>query len=135
MNIYWHTWRRGFDFAGRASRKEYWTFTIITGCALYGLLTLAYTGTDYTQMFLVLVVAALALFGIIPALSVTVRRLRDAGFSTIPLWATVCVTIVHRLSPENSEMEFLTRIVDICMSIVMIILLTRRSAEPRSASS
>ena len=86
-------------------------------------------------MFLVLVVAALALFGIIPALSVTVRRLRDAGFSTIPLWATVCVTIVHRLSPENSEMEFLTRIVDICMSIVMIILLTRRSAEPRSASS
>lgn len=135
MNIYWHTWRRGFDFAGRSSRKEYWTFTIITGCAIYGLLALALTGNDYTQMFLVLVVAALALFGIIPALSVTVRRLRDAGLSTAPLWVTLSVTLIHRLSPEDSPVYFVMGIADMIMSIIMVILLLQKSVEPGYASS
>lgn len=135
MSIYWHTWRRGFDFAGRSSRKEYWTFTIITGCVLYGLLALAFIGNDYTQMFLVLVVAALALFGIIPALSVTVRRLRDAGFGTAPLWVTLCVTLLHRISPEDSSLYFVLGIADMIMSIIMIILLVQKSTKPGYASS
>ncbi len=89
--------RKYFDFSGRASRAEYWWFslaeTILFTACFFGM----FSGVDLTEPvdptnFLsidfgpfgnlclwVLVISNIFLF--IPGLAVTVRRLHDAGFS------------------------------------------------------
>lgn len=86
-------WKRYFDFHGRASRSEYWyavlgaiilmiLFLIISGIAMGALLTLS--GNEGTLlgialMYLLLLVPML--YGIIPGISLMVRRLHDIGLS------------------------------------------------------
>ena len=81
--MYFQAWRRYFDFLGVATRSEYWTFTLIN-LAIHLLLAILFLSTAPTQddMLQLNVVAyvwiAFALLTIIPALTVAIRRVRDA---------------------------------------------------------
>ena len=81
--MYFQAWRRYFDFLGVATRSEYWTFTLIN-LAIHLLLAIVAfsTGTVENDMFrpniVVFAWVAFAVLTIIPALAVTIRRVRDA---------------------------------------------------------
>jgi uncharacterized membrane protein YhaH (DUF805 family) len=80
---------RYFDFSGRSSRMEYWMFSlfgtivVIVGITLF--MMLGYDAATEDANFFGWFVGVLGimwiLFSIIPSISVTVRRLHDAGFS------------------------------------------------------
>ena len=82
---YWTgCFRRYATFAGRASRAEYWSYTLIN----IVLLALAFgigfgiekaAGTDYPFSGLLLTIYMLA--AIVPTYAVTCRRMHDAGLS------------------------------------------------------
>ena len=74
-------WRRAFDFLGDSTRTEYWTFTLIN--IVIGLilgLGFAATGQDGDGISLIFPLLGIVFFlaVIIPGLSVTIRRVRDA---------------------------------------------------------
>ena len=92
MEWYLATFRKYFDFNGRARRKEYWIFTLINfliSMVLYTVLMVTSfsgsvdggLGTSSISLILssVLVLYWLATF--LPGLGVTVRRLHDTGRS------------------------------------------------------
>ena len=93
MAWYLLSWQRATDFSGRSRRTEYWMFqlfTLLVGLALtsvallVGLLSDEKTGMN---TFAVLV-CVFSLINLIPALSVTVRRLHDIGRSG--WWYLIC---------------------------------------------
>ena len=76
------TFSRYFSFAGRSGRREFWTWTFMVlavSVVLLGLLTglifLLHVNCTIVPLFLFWLVA------FFPSLTVTVRRLRDAGLS------------------------------------------------------
>ena len=81
--MYFQAWRKYFDFLGVATRSEYWTFTLIN-LAIHLLLAIVTfsTGTVEDDMFqpniVVFAWIAFAVLTIIPALTVAIRRVRDA---------------------------------------------------------
>jgi len=82
------------SFGGRASRKEYWYFQLFLFlAALAGtivLFFLAALGGEMGAGFGILVLLAFSIFVFVPALSLTIRRLRDGGFH----WALIFLTFV-----------------------------------------
>jgi uncharacterized membrane protein YhaH (DUF805 family) len=80
---------RYFDFSGRSSRMEYWMFTLFgTIVVLAGIVLFVALGYDdateeanFFGWFLGVAGIMWLLFSIVPSISVTVRRLHDAGFS------------------------------------------------------
>ncbi len=94
MNYYLKCFKNYADFSGRATRKEYWSFTLVNSLIigiLFGLSTYAesnmydYWGVNISMYYLslslliLLIVWSVVIF--IPSLSVTVRRLHDVGKS------------------------------------------------------
>ncbi len=81
MNYYVSAWKKYFDFSGRASRSEFWYFSLfnliiqIGVSVLFGLLgeSMATIGLVITGLY------GLAAF--IPGLAVSVRRLHDTNKS------------------------------------------------------
>lgn len=78
---YFTAWRRAFDFLGDSTRTEYWTFSLIN--IVVGLLLgvgFVATGGDAGGVGLLFVLLAGVFFlaQIIPGISVTIRRVRDA---------------------------------------------------------
>jgi uncharacterized membrane protein YhaH (DUF805 family) len=78
MNLYLKVINQYFDFSGRARRKEYWLFTLIsiiitTSLSILDLLfeTFYFTTASYIYSMLVF----------IPSISVLLRRLHDIGKS------------------------------------------------------
>ncbi|MCC7520756.1 MAG: DUF805 domain-containing protein [Flavobacteriaceae bacterium] len=83
MNWYLKVLKQYADFNGRARRTEYWMFvliylvTLIIAAVLDNLLGLTFMeGIPYGYLYL-----AVALFSLIPSISVGVRRLHDIGKS------------------------------------------------------
>lgn len=70
-------WKKGFTFAGRASRSEYW-FAYLAQIAVYVLAVGCYSAFSHLG---ILLFGVFALASLIPQLAVTVRRLHDAGLS------------------------------------------------------
>ena len=77
-----------FNFHGRASRREYWVFTIIS--TIFGGLILAYINElkasyevegDYIYVLIIGLLGLTLLYLVVPNISVTVRRLHDIGKS------------------------------------------------------
>ena len=64
------------DFSGRASRSEYWSFTLLFGLANW-VLNILYRATDF-RLFTVLA-SLLSLAVLVPSLAVSWRRLHDIG--------------------------------------------------------
>ena len=98
------TLRKYFQFRGRSGRREFWTWTImvlavsvVVVCTLAGLsfiLDNAYNSvlsSVYKCILISLGLFWLAMF--IPSLTVSVRRLRDAGISpwTLLIPAALCI--------------------------------------------
>lgn len=81
------TLKKSFSFAGRASRAEFWLFTVayyvlaIILCLLEGLFAGSAFGTIWGILSLIVLVALL-----VPFVSVSVRRLHDLGLSGFWLW-------------------------------------------------
>lgn len=89
----WHTYSRRFaQFSGRATRREYWSFSLVYGLMLpylvlilYALIPLAtiigvtLKSAIVTGFLVAIVVIAYCVFLLVPALAVGVRRMHDAG--------------------------------------------------------
>lgn len=80
---YFTAWRRAFDFLGDSTRTEYWSFTLINIVIGFALgLAFAFTGgqDDGGGISWVFALLGLVFFLaiIIPGISVTIRRVRDA---------------------------------------------------------
>ena len=76
-------WRKSFTYGGKATRAEYWWFMLID-LVLYLGLILAFSGTAAlgdrsTSLIIAPIVFIYAIAQTFPSLSITIRRLRDAG--------------------------------------------------------
>ena len=98
--------KKYFDFKGRASRSEYWYFTlfIVLGYAIgFGLIFVN------AQLFWLLMI--FLLFVMIPWISVTARRLHDINksgwFQAIPIPAGILETVFAQSRQESLEIIFL----------------------------
>ncbi|MDE2772087.1 MAG: DUF805 domain-containing protein [Gemmatimonadota bacterium] len=83
--------RKFLVFRGRASRKEYWMFVLVTALINVGVLVLAVSSeTDSPGQYLMFLLLMLHLLAIqLPAMSISVRRLHDFGASgwwVLVLW-------------------------------------------------
>jgi len=82
MNWYLEVLKKYAVFDGRARRKEYWYFFLIsTVISIFLALIDSFTGTISEEAGLGLLSGIYALAVLIPGLSVTVRRLHDANRS------------------------------------------------------
>ena len=82
MHAYLNAWKNAFNFSGRASRSEYWSFTLGNCAIALTLMTgavLTSTAQNLSPLFLVSQLFVLAT--IVPGLAVAVRRLHDTGRS------------------------------------------------------
>jgi uncharacterized membrane protein YhaH (DUF805 family) len=71
-------YRNYADFDGHASRREYWSFTLVVLVAQYIGLNLTVANPTLDMVVLVALVA-FSLASIVPALAITSRRLHDTG--------------------------------------------------------
>ena len=75
-------WRKSFTYGGKATRVEYWWFFFIN-LVLYLALVLVVSGVaagdPSTALIISPIVFIYAIAQVFPSLSITVRRLRDAG--------------------------------------------------------
>ncbi len=94
-------WRKGFTFTGRASRAEYWKFTLLQIGITFGLYSIILAGLIATDgsdagagiaIVLGLLILGWLLATVVPGIALAVRRLHDANypgsyylFSFIPL--------------------------------------------------
>lgn len=85
MQEYVKMWKRGLDFSGVSTRREYWMAVLVNAVIWVVIEVLA----NLTLLDLVIVVSyAYALAAAVPGLALAVRRLRDAGKGwTNLLWA------------------------------------------------
>lgn len=85
MSLYFESLEKYATFAGRASRKEYWSFTLIN------LLIMCFCGVlvDAADQAVVLFGYLVWLFLILPSLAVTSRRLHDSNLSG--WWMLLCL--------------------------------------------
>ena len=81
MNIYLKVLRQYADFAGRARRREYWTFILIH--IVIGMVLGAIDGLiSYLLEFPAPILSSLYFLGtLVPSLAALVRRLHDSGRS------------------------------------------------------
>ena len=78
MNWYIKVIRQFFDFSGRATRKEYWTYTFIN---LFFSAILTALDLVFDIYLLSTLVYLYGMFFFIPTLAVLLRRLHDSGKS------------------------------------------------------
>ena len=74
MEAFATAWKKAFTYGGRATRAEYWWFYLLN--SIVGLV-LGLGGFAYDGLVVLLVVYGIA--QVFPSLSITIRRLRDAG--------------------------------------------------------
>ena len=74
IDAYKRLWTRAFDFSGRSNRGDYWWAILATLIVAYLLLALSSVAKVFMAIYILYFFA-----GIIPGLSLTVRRVRDAG--------------------------------------------------------
>jgi uncharacterized membrane protein YhaH (DUF805 family) len=115
---------KGFRFHGRASRAEYWWFALFTFLVLFGLSIPTYivgvtTSRDGCQIPgpaavpMLIVLALFWLAAVVPSISLTVRRLHDAGYSgwlvlltLVPYVGSLIVAIFCILPPSPAGAKY-----------------------------
>jgi len=93
-----------FDFSGRASRKEYWSFWFFTQLTSLILLIMSLRAKPLVIFFIIYILILL-----IPSLAVTVRRLHDVnksalwliGFGPFVLIAYMSIFLLSLIAPGN----------------------------------
>jgi len=91
FEAYVHAWKKAFVFHGRARRKEYWCFGILTVVVMLVLLLVNYSLLDASlvdsantlneSLGVGLLAAVYAIANIAPSLSISIRRLHDMNWS------------------------------------------------------
>ena len=106
---YLRPWKKYAQFTGRASRKEYWTFSLINAAVyvVFGVVVpLMFGGADPSRepnpivILTQLIYFVFALAAFIPSLSVAVRRLHDtnrSGWWLIPCMICGIILLVFGL--------------------------------------
>jgi uncharacterized membrane protein YhaH (DUF805 family) len=74
INAYISAWKRSFEYTGRSNRGDYWWFFLANFIIAFVL-----QGVGIAGGFLANIANLYLLVQIVPHLSLTVRRLRDAG--------------------------------------------------------
>ncbi len=100
------------EFSGRSRRAEYWSFVLINGLILIALELLALTlggdgdgGLSVLGIVLFVILAAYALFVLIPSLALQWRRYQDIGWPgavSIVGWFIPLLTLVVAFIPGNA---------------------------------
>jgi uncharacterized membrane protein YhaH (DUF805 family) len=87
-------WKRSFDYTGRSDRGDYWWFVLANVIISVVLLLTSNISNFFGWIYSIWTVAT-----IVPSLSLTVRRLRDAGkhwawmfIQLIPLVGLIWIT-------------------------------------------
>ncbi|MFL1696082.1 DUF805 domain-containing protein [Weissella kandleri] len=131
-------WRHGFDFKGQATRAEYWwmalwgvilgligllilvagVFGVIFGEGLSMPLNPFYA--NLPMIMIIMVILGLVIF--IPAMALTVRRLRDAGLKTWIIWVLLVLYFVlpNPTTRVNMEMNLFTVLERLVALIIFI---------------
>lgn len=98
------------DFSGRARRKEYWGYVLFAALIQWAMLAVAALSFGAESVGFYVVYALIALAFILPALSVTVRRLHDLGKSGwwifiafIPFVGSIALLVFMCLDSEVDE--------------------------------
>lgn len=134
MNYYFNCFRRYAKFSARASRKEYWMFTLIDTLILTALIlvlanTPKYVGFYETNSTFLIIAWAMIIYfiaTILPRLAVTVRRLHDTGRSGWNIILPAGVGLVGNLltmATKTEEVAIVFGIAQIAASIYLVVLL------------
>ncbi|OZS78468.1 hypothetical protein CF394_06845 [Tetzosporium hominis] len=112
MSWFIHVMKNTFNFNGRARRKEYWMFALMTFVISFVLTMIdIFAGLEFAPEVGILS-TIFGLIILIPSLAVTVRRLHDTGRSgawiligLIPLigWIVMLVFMVLDSQPETNR--------------------------------
>ncbi|MBS1370399.1 MAG: DUF805 domain-containing protein [Lentisphaeria bacterium] len=82
---YLQPWKKYLTFAGRATRREFWSFTLVNTLLLWGgMAVLMFPGESGAGPLLIVLKCVFSFFWMVqqlPQLAVTVRRLHDTGCS------------------------------------------------------
>ncbi len=110
MKFFFKAWKNAFVFSGRATRPEYWYFVLFDTLAavwIGGFFTIAGTFLSIDERYYQIPLYIYGVASILPAWSVTCRRLHDIGISGLwslaPLGAFVlceCVILFKVLPPH-----------------------------------
>lgn len=122
-----------FDFKGRANRGEYWSFVLfafVLQLAASGILALTHIGRAVSTAVPArevdaVITLGLSLFLLIPALSVTVRRLHDIGRSgwwtllNLPLTIVMTgMTLIGGMAPVFMAVAAICAVVQIIFMLL-----------------
>jgi uncharacterized membrane protein YhaH (DUF805 family) len=107
-------WRKYAVFQGRAPRREYWSYVLVTVLAQIACAFLdAYLGTRHPTARFGLVGGIYALIALLPTLAVTIRRLHDTGRSAwyllivlIPLLGAVVLLVLLAQRSESGTNSY-----------------------------
>lgn len=91
-SVYKDFWKRAFDFSGVSSLREYWLpVGLHLGLLLFALVWYLFfkEKNDFTIPFWIVIIYLV--IAIVPFVALTVRRLRDTGFSG--LWALLLLFV------------------------------------------
>lgn len=107
VESYFRVWKKSLDFAGRARRREFWTFILIHFIVVQVLAELdqAYVDILFEADF-GLVSTLYVYIGLLPSLAVTVRRLHDtncSGWTMFLLWVPFGMLALLILLAEDSH--------------------------------
>jgi len=119
MEPYLTAMKKYVDFSGRARRKEYWMFVLIymviyvAALVVYGLLTSVGGRGNALATLGALLVLAVALVHLLPAIAVAVRRLHDTGRSgwwlfigLIPLIGAIVLLVFYCLDSDPGPNQY-----------------------------
>ena len=121
LKIYTQAFMKAFDFTGRATRKEFWVFTITAYILviLLGIFTAMCTSIENiseTAVFFVNTSSILlSIILIFPSIALAVRRLHDVGLSGFWLLylnpaGLAVVFVVYLLALDNSVDNIIERV-------------------------
>ncbi len=138
MNYYFNCLRHYAKFSARASRKEYWMFTLIDNLILTALIlvlvnTPKHVGFYETNSTFLIIAWAMIIYfiaTILPRLAVTVRRLHDTGRSGWNILLPGGVGLVGNLltiATKTEEVAIVFGIAQITASIYLLVLLCIKS--------
>lgn len=81
---FWSFWTRAFDFRGRATRSQYWMWSVVTTVLIGlvgGVLVTLADGNSVSNWVATIILLVFVVYVIIAVVSFTVRRLHDVGQS------------------------------------------------------
>ncbi|MDQ3269476.1 MAG: DUF805 domain-containing protein [Pseudomonadota bacterium] len=114
--MYWYmkVLRNYVGFSGRARRKEYWMFVLVSVLISIGLMIVdSVTGTFNIGTGWGLLSGLYSLAVLIPSLAVSVRRLHDRGLSgwwlllvLVPLIGAIALLVIFVMDGESGDNRF-----------------------------